>query len=141
MIDRGAATVDDVARLRLTQSGFLLLERLRTLENLAPRIPCVTSAAASLLAVPSAVMREGLEQEPTTLASQLRDGPTLLLDDLHLSTLYEHFSALATFHPPGQTDLLSPSVLWLTYMAAEKAESDARREAEASALADVGTQL
>lgn len=133
MLDNGALASDDIGRLRLTQIGRGFLERLRTMQSLAPRIPCVTSAAASLLAVPSAVMSDGLEQEPTTVASQLRDGATMLLDEPHLHTLYLHFDALAKFHPPGQTDLLSPSVLWLSYMSAEKAEADAKRDAEATA--------
>lgn len=133
LLSIGALTVDEVGRLRMMSSGRSILERLRGLQNLAPRVPCVTSAAASLLAVPAAVMTDGLEQEPTTAASQLRDGPTMLLDEPHLHTLYAHFQTLSTVHPPGKTDLLSPSVLWLSYMAAEKAEAEARRDTQAGA--------
>lgn len=133
MLASGALVVDEVGRLRKTPSGSSILARLRMLQSLAPRIPCVTSAAASLLAVPSAVMSDGIEQEPTTAASQLRDGPTMLLDEPHMHTLYAHFDALAAVHPPGQMDLLSPSVLWLSYMAAEKAEADAERDAQEAA--------
>lgn len=78
---------------------------------------CVTAAAASLLALPGSVIAKGLQQEPTTVASQLRDSPTMLLDEPHLQTLHAHFEALATVIPPGNIDLLSPSVLWLSYMA------------------------
>ena len=133
MLAKGALVVDKVGRLRMTSSGRSILAVLEMLQSLAPRIPCLTSAAASLLAVPSAVMIDGVEQEPTTVASQLRDGPTMLLDEPHLQTLYAHFGALAKLYPPGQTDLLSPSVLWLSYMAAEKAEADVERDAEESA--------
>lgn len=133
MLAIGALTVDEVGRLKMTSRGRSNLGFLRAQQNLAPRVPCVTSAAASLLAVPTAVMTDGLEQEPTTAASQLRDGPTMLLDEPHLHTLYAYFQALASVHPPGKTDLLSPSVLWLTYMAAEKAEAEAKRDATAAA--------
>jgi hypothetical protein len=134
MLSSSRLAVDDVGRLTLTAEGHFVLERLRELQSMSSRIPCVTSAAASLVAVPTAVMSDGLEQEPTTVASQLRDGPTMLLDEPHLHALYVHFEALAKFHPPGNSDLLSPSVLWLSYMAAEKAAEDARRDAETVAV-------
>ncbi len=141
MLTRGALTVDEVGRLRMTSIGRTFLTQLRGLQCLTPRIHCVTSAAASVLAVPLVVMRDGLEQEPSTVASQLRSGPTMLLDEEpHLHVLYAHFDVLAKLLPPGQTDLLSPSVLWLTYMAAEKAEADAKRDAEA-AVAQADTEV
>ena len=104
-------------RLRPTPLGSQMLAGLAALQLMAPRIPCLNAAAASLLAVPGSVMAEGLQQEPTTVASKLRDSPTMLLDEPHLRTLHDHFAALAAVFPPGQQDLLSPSVLWLTYMA------------------------
>lgn len=104
-------------RLRPTPRGSQMLAGLAALQLMAPRVPCINAAAASLLAVPGSVMAEGLQQEPTTVASRLRDSPTMLLDEPHLRTLHDHFAALAAVIPPGQHDLLSPSVLWLTYMA------------------------
>ena len=105
------------SRLKPTALGNQMLAGLGALQMMAPRVPCLSAAAASLLAVPGSVMAEGLQQEPTTVASKLRDSPTMLLDEPHLQTLHEHFAALAAVIPPGQKDLLSPSVLWLTYMA------------------------
>ena len=99
-----------------------MIQQLCGLHTIAPRITCVSAAAASLLALPSSVVTQGLEQEPTTAASQIRDGATILLDEPHLHILHQHFSVLAQVIPPGNTDLLSPSVLWLTYMAHEKTE-------------------
>lgn len=104
-------------RLRSTPLGSQMLAGLAALQMMAPRVPCLSAAAASLLAVPGSVMAEGLQQEPTTVASKLRGSPTMLLDEPHLQTLHEHFAALAAVIPPGQQDLLSPSILWLTYMA------------------------
>lgn len=108
---------DTEGRLRPTELGVQMRQYLGGLQSMAPRVPCVSAAAASLLAVPGSVMAEGLQQEPTTVASKLRDSPTMLLDEPHLLTLHQHFAALAAVIPPGQKDLLSPSVLWLTYMA------------------------
>lgn len=109
--------IDTEGRLRPTDSGMQMLGFLGGLHSMTSRIPCVSAAAASLLAVPGSVIAEGLQQEPTTVASKLRNSPTLLLDEPHLLTLHQHFAALAAVIPPGQNDLLSPSVLWLTYMA------------------------
>lgn len=104
-------------RLRPAPRGSQVLAGLKALQTMVPRVPCLNAAAASLLAVPGSVMAEGLQQEPTTVASRLRSSPTMLLDEPHLQTLHGHFAALAAVIPPGQKDLLSPSVLWLTYMA------------------------
>ena len=106
-------------RLVPTVRGRDLLQHLSSLRSMTARSPCVVAAAASLLAVPGSVMADGLQQEPTMRASGLRSSPTMLLDEPHLQTLHDHFAALASVIPPGDTDLLSPSVLWLSYMAHE----------------------
>jgi len=118
LINTGALQ-DNAGRLTPSPHGFDLLHRLSPLHTMRTRKPCVVAAAASLLAVPGSVMAEGLQQEPTMRASELRSSPTMLLDEPHLQTLHDHFAALATVIPPGDTDLLSPSVLWLSYMAHE----------------------
>ncbi|AVS89621.1 hypothetical protein C8238_16415 [Paracidovorax avenae] len=111
------ALVDRGSSLKITQRGSALLNQLGALELLSPRRPCLDAATASLLAVPGSVMAEGLQQEPTIAASRLHDSASMLLDSPHIQTLHAHFEALATVFPPGSSDLLSPSVLWLTYMA------------------------
>lgn len=111
------ALVDRDGRLKITPRGCALLNHLSALELLSPRRPCLDAATASLLAVPGSVMAEGLQQEPTIAASRLHDSASMLLDSPHIQTLHAHFEALAAVFPPGSSDLLSPSVLWLTYMA------------------------
>lgn len=123
LINTGAL-VEEAGRLLPSARGRELLRQLRSLHSMSARRPCVDAAAASLLAVPGSVMADGLQQEPTMRASELRSSPTMLLDEPHLQTLHDHFAALATVIPPGDTDLLSPSVLWLTYMAHESEAVD-----------------
>lgn len=127
-----AALRDNGDRLQITSHGKNLLARLSQLQSMAPRIPCVNAAAASLLAVPNSVMADGLQQEPTTVASQLRDSPTMLLDAPHLQTLHNHFDALAAVIPRGNKDLLSPAVLWLSYMAHVNASGEGSQDADQS---------
>ncbi len=125
-----AALRDNGDRLKITPRGKELLARLSQLQSMVPRMPCVCAAAASLLAVPNSVMADGLQQEPTTVASQLRDSPTMLLDEPHLQTLHDHFDALATVIPRGDKDLLSPAVLWLSYMAHVNASGDGSQDSD-----------
>lgn len=122
------ALLERDGRMKITQRGSALLNQLGVLELLSPRRPCLDAATASLLAVPGSVMAEGLQQEPTIAASRLHDSASMLLDSPHIQTLHEHFEALAAVFPPGSSDLLSPSVLWLTYMA--QAQSEASGEAD-----------
>ncbi len=129
LIDTGSLS-DDTGRLELTARGTEVLARLKQLQSMATRMPCVSAAAASLLALPSSVIADGLQQEPTTVASQLRDSPTMLLDEPHLQTLHAHFEALANVIPPGDIDLLSPSVLWLSYMAHVNASGEGSQDAD-----------
>lgn len=117
------ALVERDGRLKITQRGSALLSGLGALELLSPRRPCLNAATASLLAVPGSVMAEGLQQEPTIVASRLHDSASMLLDSPHIQTLHEHFETLAAVFPPGSSDLLSPSVLWLTYLAHANSEA------------------
>lgn len=125
-----AALRNEHGRLRITDLGRSMLARLRTLQANASRVPCLDAAATSLIALPASVMLQGLEQEPSIVASHMRDGATMLLDEPHLHILYAHFGALAQVIPPSSSDLLSPSVLWLTYMAQESAGRFDRAEIE-----------
>lgn len=137
LINTGSLS-DEAGRLKPTPRGTEMLARLTQLQSIATRMPCLSAAAASLLALPCSVIMEGLQQEPTTVASQLRDSPTMLLDEPHLQTLHAHFEALAAVIPPGNTDLLSPSVLWLSYMAHVNASDEGSQEADEDAPPNPG---
>lgn len=103
-------------RFQITDSGKSLLEMLNSHDNLVSRSTYVNAACASMLAVPLSTMAVGLDQEPTIVASHLRTGATMLLEEPYLQLLHEHFQVLAQVLPPSPTDLFSPSVLWLSYM-------------------------
>ncbi len=123
-----ASLAESGGRLRITDSGRATLSVLSNFASMAERPPCLEAACASMLAVPRSTMSDGLDQEPTIAASHLRSGATMLLEEPHLSMLHEHFSVLAQVIPPSQRDLLSPSVLWLSYMAQNKTSEQQTRE-------------
>lgn len=129
-----ASLTESGGRLRITDSGRAMLAMLSNFDSMAERPPCLEAACASMLAVPRSTMSDGLDQEPTIAASHLRSGATMLLEEPHLSMLHEHFSVLAQVIPPSQGDLLSPSVLWLSYMAQNKmSEQESSEQGEAHA--------
>ncbi|WP_138922437.1 hypothetical protein [Hylemonella gracilis] len=123
-----ALLTESGSRLRITVSGRVMLAMLSKFDSMAERPPCLEAACASMLAVPRSTMSDGLDQEPTIAASHLRSSATMLLEEPHLSMLHEHFSVLAQVIPPSQGDLLSPSVLWLSYMAQSKWSEQERSE-------------
>lgn len=112
--------IESNSRLRISESGQSMLQMMRGLDSIAGRAACLDAACTSMLAVPRATMTEGLDQEPTVVASHLRSGATLLLAEPYVQMLYEHFDVLAKVIPPNPTDLFSPSVLWLSYMSKTK---------------------
>lgn len=121
-------------RIRITDSGRRMHAMLANFDSIAGRPACLEAACASMLAVPRATMAEGLDQEPTIAASHLRSGATMLLEEPHLRMLHDHFSVLAEVIPPGQGDLFSPSVLWLSYMSQTKlSERTTNEQGEAHA--------
>lgn len=125
--------VENDGRLSISVAGEAMLATIKDLQSNAERSACVEAASASMLAVPLAILTDGIEQEPTTAASHLRTGPTMLLDEPHLQVLHSHFKVLAKVVPPTDGDLVSPSVLWLSYMAQTKiSEMTAAAFAEAN---------
>lgn len=103
-------------RFVLTETGVALLKTFRKLSSNDGRSACLDAACASMLAVPLATMAQGLDHEPTVVASHQRSNSTMLLEEPHLRLLHEHFDVLSKVIPPHVADLFSPSVLWLSYV-------------------------
>jgi hypothetical protein len=118
--------VEEDRRLSITDPGKVMLANLKNFESNIGRAVCLDAACASMLAVPLATMADGIEQEPTISASHLRTGATMLLEEPHLQVLHNHFKVLAQVAPPSEGDLISPSVLWLSYMSQTKVSEQAK---------------
>lgn len=115
-LSRTGQIFESDSRFTLTPNGAVMLETLRGFASNGGRSACLNAACASMLAVPRATMTQGLDHEPTVLASHLRSNSTMLLEEPHLQLLHEHFDTLSKVIPPSIGDLFSPSVLWLSYM-------------------------
>lgn len=113
----GGFARDDRSRLTLTGSGENLRDTLATLRSNMARAKYVMAACGSTLMVPAAIFSEGLESEPTVQRAFQRDRGGALLEGPALSLLYEQFEALALVAGPSEGELLSPSVIWLSYLA------------------------
>jgi hypothetical protein len=125
--------VEEDRRLSITAAGRVMLSNLENFESNKGRTTCLYAACASMLAVPLATLADGIEHEPTISASHLRTGATMLLEEPHLHLLHNHFNVLAQVISPSEGDLVSPSVLWLSYMSQTKVSERTRPvSAEAS---------
>lgn len=113
---RTSQIVECDGRFMLTESGKRMLETLRGFSSNDGRFACLNAACSSMLAVPLATITQGLDQEPTVMASHQRAHSTMLLEEPHLQLLHEHFNVLSQVIEPNKADLFSPSVLWLSYV-------------------------
>ena len=105
-------------RFRLSDSGTLMLDALQNLGNCSQRARYLDAACFSMLAVPQSTLSGGLEHEPTVASSQLKSNGAMLLDGPAFTVLYEQLKGLASVIPADSgDDLVSPSVLWLSYSA------------------------
>ena len=106
-------------RYSLTGRGLLVLQSLRELRLLKTRDRYLVAASRCVLLVPQGTVMRGIEQEPTVRSSALKEHASALLQGPALNLLYDHFEGISTVLGSNREDLLSASIVWLTYMADE----------------------
>lgn len=104
-------------RFSLSEDGLGLTRQLENLNACRIRARYTDAACFSTLAVPQSTLTQGLDHEPTVASSQLRTTGAMLLDGPAVELLYEQFVGLSSVFRPDSADLISPSVLWLSYSA------------------------
>lgn len=104
----GRFFVDDNAYDRL---GPLLSERLQQRER------WLTPACDSSLFLPASTLAAGIDGEPTSLSATLQGGGQPLLSNSAQSLLYDQIQALRAALGAIPDDLLTPSMVWMTYSA------------------------
>ncbi|ODU16080.1 MULTISPECIES: hypothetical protein [Variovorax] len=109
--------LEEDGRFQLSDDGQAMLRALDNLEASRARKRYLDAACFSMLAVPRSTLSQGLDREPTVASSQLRSNGAMLLDGPAITLLYDQLAGLATIAGPESTDLVSPSVLWLSYSA------------------------
>jgi hypothetical protein len=87
------------------------------LASFSGRNEFLEAACGSVLAVPPAVFSEGLDNEPTVQSALHRAQGGGLLEGPAMQLLYEHFRGLAATIDVQRSDLLTPSMIWLSYVA------------------------
>jgi len=104
----GRFVVDDDAFDRLRP---LLSERLQQRER------WLTPACDSALFLPASTLAAGIDGEPTSLSAALQDSGQPLLSNSAQSLLYDQIQALRKVVGTISEDLLTPSMVWMTYSA------------------------
>lgn len=112
----GALTVRD-GRYRLSGSGLSLLSIFKGQTNLAERNRYLSTASESALATAPGTFNAGIDHEPTLVSSDLRARGAILLAGPSVELLHEHFGGLAQVLPNRGEDLLTPSLVWLSFVA------------------------
>lgn len=101
---------------RSTNTGCSLRDSLFRMGSQSHRRRFLTAACGSSLVVPPAMFSESLDNEPTMRRALQREKGGGLLDGPALQLLYEQFGALSQVVGAQDGDLLTPSVVWLSYM-------------------------
>ena len=101
-----------------TERGSELCRFLGQLSTHAWRVPCITGATDSVLSLPSGLVRNALQLEPSLRSADLHKHATTLLDEGSVALLHSHFAALSTVVGPEVGDLMVPAVVWLRYLTA-----------------------
>lgn len=107
-------------RFSLTDAGKTLRDALFNMGSQSERRRFLSAACGSALIVPPATFSESLENEPTMRRALQRESGGGLLDGPALQLLYEQFAMLTEVVGTERGgDLLTSSVVWLSYMAKE----------------------
>lgn len=102
--------------LRVTTPGIGEYESLVQFSQNQQREVFLEGACSSILALPVGVVREALSHEPELARAKALSSTRMLLDGPGLSVLYEQFAALSEVVGVDVEGLMTPSVLWLTYL-------------------------
>jgi hypothetical protein len=96
--------------------GKELIDFLGTTTEHRWRSEFLEGACASVLAMPIGSIRDALHQEPSLRRANVHKQPRVLLGGDEDAALYEQFGALKDVIGVKVTDLMVPSVVWLTYL-------------------------
>jgi hypothetical protein len=102
--------------LQVTDDGSEEYALLLRLSQLNKREAFLEGACSSVLALPVGIVREALLHEPELERATALSSARTLLDGPGLSLLYEQFSALSDAVGVEVKGLMTPSVVWLTYL-------------------------
>ena len=112
-----ASLIEDAnGSFQLSRRGKELTQSLGEMSNLSGRKRFLHAVCGSTIVVPAATLIESLDKEPTMHSALLRKGGAGLLDGPAIALLHEQFDALS--QAVGvQGDLLTPAMIWLSYVA------------------------
>lgn len=114
-------TVGGLVRFRgealvMTTSGRKTIEFLDSMVEHGWRIQYLDGACASALAMSAGIIRNAIRQEPGLRRASVHHEPRTLLGPGEDAALYEQFSMLSSVVSVEVSDLMVPSVLWLSYL-------------------------
>jgi hypothetical protein len=116
LTERSLMSIGENGRLsQSTKAGDALAPFLS--ERLSSRGRWLVPACDSALFLPASTLAAGIDAEPTSRSASLQDGGRPLLSNSAQSLLYDQIQALRRVVGNIPEDLLTPSMLWMTYSA------------------------
>ncbi|MFC3714322.1 hypothetical protein ACFOMD_17265 [Sphingoaurantiacus capsulatus] len=112
----GLATLSSGGRFVVGDDAFLRSKPLLS-DRLKPRERWLMPACDSALFLPASTLAAGIDGEPTSASAALQDGNPPLLSNSAQSLLYDQIHALRKVAGVVPDDLLTPSMVWMTYSA------------------------
>lgn len=103
-------------KFKLTNSGNQLWQMLLSLRSNQDRYKFVKTACESLILLPQSIFSDGLDKEPTFRLAIETSKTRGLLHGVALELLYNQFEVISKEFNSSE-GLLTPSVVWLSYMA------------------------
>jgi hypothetical protein len=121
LIQTGAIAVGDEVRgareLLLAGEGGPFLTMISGLERLKGRSKYLEAACNGGMVASPTTLGQGLDNEPTVRRALQRESGGTLLEGSALLLLHDQFKALSEVVGGLDDDLITPSVVWLSYMA------------------------
>lgn len=108
----------------VTPAGEAELSGMASLKRFDARIMFIRAATGSALAIPLPQVGASLTAEPQLQRALELSSTRPLLDDAGAEALHDHFAALAEA-VPERSDLLTPAVVWLSYLGSTLDSADA----------------
>jgi hypothetical protein len=104
------------SEIRPTESAHRLLAELQSMTECSWRRPYIEGACNTALALPVGVIRNAVGEEPGLRTAAALETSQVLLQGPSVHALHDHFAALSKSVGVEVSDLMVPSVVWLTYL-------------------------
>jgi hypothetical protein len=119
LIQSGLFKANEAKQFQMTAQAIEKFKEYKEMGMMSQRELFIAGACNSVLVLPMGLVREALRHEPDLERALKLSSTRFLLEDAGLDILYDHFSALSETIGIKINDLMTPAVIWLSYLIRE----------------------